>query len=167
MIPIKRILQFRVRREEWNRYELFGGKLEIGLKFVLLNVAEIDTARAPPPADGVNRSAQQISVNHAVIPCVLYCDVDMLGKPDPTPVTEEEMEKRGRDVPFRRVDEVENEYLILGTSPERVFTTRVVATGMARFLQGRYNQHGMPVVGIPNQVAIGRPRDLTIEEAGA
>ena len=149
--------KFRVRREGWNYYEVPQWSVEVAVRQVVLYALEIDSAKLPA-LNGVGVPEGTMAVNAA--PFVVIT-TPKTGKPSPRPPEMKDFDKHGVHIDYKAVEEVVNEYLLVG-NPERVFTTRIVIGGM-RLLPGWYDAGGYPYVHVQQSLAIGLARPLRLE----
>lgn len=146
-------IHFRVRREGWNRYEVFGGEIEVYLRQLVVLVSETQA-----PDGGL---AQPVVLGPVVN--TTWAEEKWRGKPTLRPPTPDEL-RSGRHVDAVPVEEVVSEYVAIG-SPERVFTLRIVPTEF-RLVRGWHDQSGFPAVTVDSNTVLSRLRPLELDEAG-
>lgn len=161
-LPIKREVDFKLKKEDWSKYEILDGRAVVWVRAVLLKIFEIDVAHLPSgvalPPGGQFITSTQIVVTAS------FSDKSLRGPPGQGPIAPEELVKGGEESDFQPLDEPFNEYLIMDKDP-LVIRIKAVATRI-RFYPQKFNAFGDPVVNVDSQVVMSpprkaRPHDLT------
>ena len=153
-IRIGREVEFKVRKEDWSKYEILDGEAIIWIRSVIVKIREIEMPPGSPP------EARYITSGTTLVATFFR---NPQGSPTPEPLTPDDMRSGGVEVPsFTTLHEPWNEYLISGT-PAQILTTKCVATRI-RVFRDKFNRFGEPMVVVESQTVIGRPRDARPEE---
>lgn len=125
------IVPFRPIREVWSRYSVDEGAIEVACRAVLLSVAPV---RGP----GVPEGALEL---HPQFLQAVVAEDRHRGPPNPIPIDLHAAERKARPVPFDRLEEPENIYVL--SNPERVFRTRLLASDI-KLVPDLYDALGLP-----------------------
>lgn len=154
--------EFRIRKEGWNYYEVPDWDIKVAVRQVLMLAVEVDRTKLRQMT-GVEQPAGLMTVNSIPLSVVTSKERHPSAKPQPPP-TMAEFDAHGQFLSYETIEECENEYLLVG-NPERVFTTRVVVSGM-RILPGRYDPAGYPFVHVQHSLVIGPAHPLSLRNGG-
>jgi hypothetical protein len=158
-IPPGKEALFRVRREDWSKYEVMEGKVTVWLRAVLVKLFEVDTSKLPP-GTSVGPEGVFIAVPQFLV--TAFFPSDMVSAPPSAPTNPAEFQSGGQELQFQPIDEPWNEYLVMGAKP-RVFRAKAVATRI-RYFPTHRNVFGEPIVIADNQFVIGPPREAQPHE---
>jgi hypothetical protein len=159
--PIKGEPDFRVRKEDWSKYEILDGKAEVWVRSVLVKLYELDEPKLPESLPHSGRTPYVLS--NQTITTAFFKDPTMHGEPLKEPLSAEEFNSGGEVLDFERLDEPWNEYIILG-KPAKLIRTKCVVTEIAYF-PDKMNNFRDPIVRINSQVTISPPRYVRPEES--
>ncbi len=159
--PIKGEPDFRVRKEDWSKYEILDGKAEVWVRSILVKLYEIDETKS---SESLPRSGRpQYLLNNQTITTAFFKDPAMHGEPLKEPLSPEEFNSGGEVLDFERLDEPWNEYIILD-KPAKLIRTKCVVTEIAYF-PNKMNNFKDPIVRINSQITISPPRLVRPEES--
>jgi hypothetical protein len=159
--PIKGEPDFRVKKEDWSKYEILDGKGQVWVRSVLVKIYEIDETKLPESPTPPGRSPYVLS--NQTITTAFFKDPALHGEPIKEPLTAEEFNSGGEVLDFERMDEPWNEYIILG-KPAKLIRSKCVVTEIAYF-PDKMNNFRDPIVRVNAQVTISPPRYVRPEES--
>jgi hypothetical protein len=158
--PPGKEVEFRVRREDWSKYEILSGKGIVWVRAVLLKLFEVDPAKLPkgvevPPGTYFGSTQNLVTA---------FFDESIRNPSKAGPVRAVDMKSGGQDQDIVSIDEPFNEYLIQGQL-QRLIRTKTVATSI-RSYPGKFNELGDPIIQVDSQVVISPAREARPEELG-
>lgn len=164
-VPIRRAVEYTVRREDWSKYEASDGEAIIWVRSILQKLFEIDIANLPhgtvPTGARLAPGPHYIVADQTVATAFFRT---LHGPAGPTPIPPEELVTGGEVLRLTPLSEPWNEYLVTGT-PAQIFSTRCIAT-RARLFRERFNAFGDPIVQVDSTLVIGPTREAQPGELG-
>ena len=155
-----KMLPFRIRKENWSRYEFFDGKIQVAARAILMGVEAVDPRHLPPGIQYREGLIGTVCTNVQMV----FADDEYRGKPTEKELPFEMLREHGRPVRFDRMEEPDNEYLLIG-DPDRIFTTRLTVQSIL-YPQGFFDTKGQPYVVVDFALQNSLARELTLEEVG-
>jgi len=159
-LPLGQEVRFRVRREDWSKYEVLEGRGEVWVRAVLVKLFKIDTSRLPPGV--VISPGVQYAASTQTVVTAFFDDPTLKGNPTTEPMTPEEQATGGQDIPFQPLDLPFAEYITQGEKPSLV-RLQAIATRV-RYFPNRFNAFRDPIVIVDSQVVVSPPREARPDE---
>ncbi len=156
--PLGDEVRFRVRKEDWSKYEVLEGRGEVWVRAVLVKLFALDLSRFPP---GMVVSTQYAASTQTVV-TGFFDDPDLKGEPTTEPLAPDQMAEGAQDVNFAPLDLPFSEYITQGEHPQ-IVKLQAIATRI-RYVPHRHNVFRDPIVFVDSQVVVSPPRDARPEE---
>jgi len=155
----KKEVEFRVRKEDWSKYEILQGRGVIWVRIILIKLHEL-SGSAPP--SGSHATPVYEGQNQLLVTSFFHPELRTTDSSKMSVIPNEEIQAKGADIPFQTLDEPWNEYLVAGPKP-RLIQSKCVATRV-HYLADRFNKIGDPAVWVEAGIVFGSPKEAKVHD---
>lgn len=153
-------VDFRVRKEDWSKYEILDGGAVVWVRVVLLKLYELDQRALPQGAV----TPAGIYTGQTTNLITAFFKPEYRKTPNPKPLTAEELAAPGDEMRLSMIEEPFNEYIIQGPV-QKIIRTKAVATAI-RLRKDKATPAGDPIIQVDSQVVVSQAREARPEEMG-